>query len=113
MLKDLTKTYKALADSNRIRIVKMLQAKPMCVCELTKALGLAVSTVSKHLSILREAGLIEDVKDGRWVEYRLAENGGEYSKIQLKALKALLESDPTVTEDICNASKISREDICS
>jgi DNA-binding transcriptional ArsR family regulator len=87
----------------------MLQAKPMCVCELTKAL----STVSKHLSILREAGLIEDVKEGRWVEYRLAENGSEYSEIQLKTLKSLLDSDPTVAKDVRNASKLSREKICS
>jgi DNA-binding transcriptional ArsR family regulator len=50
--------FKALSDKNRIRIIKMLQKKPLCVCEIRAVLKLAVSTVSQHLSILREAGLI-------------------------------------------------------
>ncbi|MBN2103259.1 winged helix-turn-helix transcriptional regulator [bacterium] len=49
---------KALSDKNRIRILKMLEKKSLCVCEITAILGLAVSTISKHLSILKEANLI-------------------------------------------------------
>ena len=65
----LVKRFKALSDPNRIRILKMLEVRHMCVCEITSVLGLATSTVSKHLSILRDAGFIVDKKNGKWVEY--------------------------------------------
>ena len=67
MLDKQEKIFKALSDSNRIRIVKMLQRKSLCVCEIKDVINLATSTVSKHLSILREAGLIVDWKDGKWI----------------------------------------------
>ncbi|MFC1550206.1 ArsR/SmtB family transcription factor [Candidatus Neomarinimicrobiota bacterium] len=63
--------FKALADTSRVRIIKMLEVKSLCVCELTEILQLATSTVSKHLSILKNAGLVIDIKDGRWVNYQL------------------------------------------
>ena len=69
----LVNIFKSLADGSRLRIVKMLQARELCVCEITETLGLAPSTVSKHLSILKAAGVIEDRKDGKWVYYRLLE----------------------------------------
>ena len=53
-----TETFKALSDPNRTRILKMLQVRPLCVCEITELLGLATSRVSKHLSILRNAGFL-------------------------------------------------------
>lgn len=68
---ELTKIFKALSDNNRVRILKMLELKPLCVCEIKSILGIATSTTSKHLSILREAGLIFDQKDNKWVNYHL------------------------------------------
>jgi ArsR family transcriptional regulator len=70
-MKSHLKIFKALGDKNRLRIMKMLEARPMCVCEITAVLNLAPSTVSKHLSLLHEAALIEDRKEGRWVNYTL------------------------------------------
>jgi ArsR family transcriptional regulator len=67
----LVKIFKALGDKNRLRIVKMLQQRPLCVCEITAVLALATSTVSKHLSLLKDAEIIADRKDGKWVEYYL------------------------------------------
>jgi ArsR family transcriptional regulator len=66
--------FRALSDINRLRIIKMLEVKPLCVCEITKILGIAASTASSHLSILRDARLIGARKDGRWVEYYLNTN---------------------------------------
>src|SRR4030042_7078828 len=66
-----TRMFKALSDSNRLRILKMLQVKPLCVCEITDVLQLATSTVSKHLSILKETGFIIEEKDGKWVNYSI------------------------------------------
>ena len=57
-----TKIFKALSDNSRLRILKMLQTKSLCVCEIQDILGLAASTVSKHLSILRDAGFISEEK---------------------------------------------------
>ena len=70
-MRELVKVFKALSDSNRIRILKMLEVRPLCVCEITEVLKLATSTVSKHLSILRDAGYIIDQKEGKWVNYYL------------------------------------------
>ena len=69
MVEDKVKFFKALSDSNRLRILKMLQTRPLCVCEITEILELAASTVSQHLKILKEAGFIIEEKDGKWVNY--------------------------------------------
>jgi DNA-binding transcriptional ArsR family regulator len=63
---------RALGDENRLRAVLALRGGEMCVCQLVELLGLANSTVSKHMSILKAAGLVESEKRGRWVHYRLA-----------------------------------------
>ena len=62
---------RALADPNRVRIVLALRRRELCVCQITELFGLAPSTVSKHLSILHHAGLIQSRKTERWVYYRL------------------------------------------
>jgi len=62
---------KALADENRLRIIVALQGRELCVCQLTELLGLATSTVSKHVSILRQAGILTSRKKATWVFYRL------------------------------------------
>ena len=62
---------RALADPNRVRILLALRRGELCVCQITELFGLAFSTVSKHLSILHHAGLIQSRKSERWVYYRL------------------------------------------
>ena len=61
---------KALADPNRVRILLALRRGELCVCQITELLDLATSTISKHLSILNQAGLIVSRKTERWVYYR-------------------------------------------
>ena len=68
-MRHIEKIFKALADRNRLRILKMLEARPLCVCEITAVLGIAQSSVSRHLGILREAGLVDDKKEGQWMIY--------------------------------------------
>lgn len=72
-MRHLVRTTKALADAGRLRILGALKEGELCVCQLIELLDLAPSTVSKHLSILRNARLIESRKQGRWMYYRLAE----------------------------------------
>src|SRR5208282_4504184 len=62
---------RALADPNRVRIALALRRRELCVCQITELFGLAPSTISKHLSILHHAGLIQSRKTERWVYYRL------------------------------------------
>ena len=68
---DMVSIIKAMADENRLRILMALRGKELCVCTLTELLDLAPSTTSKHLSVLKQARLIESVKDGKFVYYRL------------------------------------------
>jgi len=63
---------KALADENRVRMLLALQRQELCVCQIIELVGLAPSTVSKHMSILRQARLVDGRKEGRWMYYRLA-----------------------------------------
>jgi len=70
-MRHLLRTTKALADESRIRILGALRGSELCVCQLIELLGLAPSTVSKHLSILKNARLIDSRKQGRWMYYRL------------------------------------------
>lgn len=68
---DFLTVVKAMADENRLRMLMALRGKELCVCTLTELLNLAPSTTSKHLSVLKQARLIESVKDGKFVYYRL------------------------------------------
>lgn len=62
---------RALADPTRVRALLALRGGELCVCQITELFGLAPSTVSKHLAILHQAGLVTQRKDGRWSYYAL------------------------------------------
>ncbi len=113
-MKAFIKVSKALSDANRIKIVKMLQHKTMCVCELTAALELAQPTVSKHLKILEDAGLVRSRKDERWVNYYLSDGKrSPYAANLLGNMKHWLEEDPDIIRLVTRLPEIRREDICS
>jgi len=65
--------FRALADETRLRILKLLEVREMCVCEVMVALGLTQPTASHHLGILENAGLVKNRKEGKWVFYSLAD----------------------------------------
>jgi len=65
--------FKALADETRLRILRLLEVREMCVCEVMVALGLTQPTASHHLGILENAGLVKDRKEGKWVFYSIAD----------------------------------------
>lgn len=86
---------KALSDASRARMLCALRGGELCVCQLIELLGLAPSTVSKHLSILNQADLVESRKNGRWVYYRLPHKPapGVAARMTREALRALADSD--------------------
>ena len=71
-LSSLESLFKALADGTRLRILALLQAGEICVCDIHGSLGLPQPTVSRHLAYLRKSGLVHGRRDGLWVHYRLA-----------------------------------------
>ncbi|MBW1837060.1 MAG: winged helix-turn-helix transcriptional regulator [Deltaproteobacteria bacterium] len=112
-MKNFVKVMKALSDPNRVKIIKVLQHRTMCVCELRYALGVAQPTVSKHLKILEEAGLVSHRKDGLWVDYYLAEGkSSPYAACLLGNLKHWLEDDPRLKDLVEKLPSIHREDVC-
>lgn len=93
------KIMKALSDPNRVKIVKMLQHRPLCVCEIQSALGISQPNVSNHLRILENAGLVEYYKEGLWVNYYLADGkASPYAASLLGNLRHWLDEDPQIAE---------------
>jgi len=95
---------KAFSDENRVRILLSLREEELCLCQIVEVLGLAPSTVSKHVDLLRKAGLVEMRKDGRWHYYRLAGRGA--SPVVREALRWVLRSLENETIIISDAAKL-------
>ena len=102
---------KALADENRIRTLLLLRRGELCVCQITELFGLAPSTISKHLSILSQAGLVQSRKDGRWIYYKLP---GKDASVEVREaidwVKKALESNPRVSADRQRLKKVLKQD---
>jgi len=112
-MRELIRIFKALSDPNRLRILKMLEIRRLCVCEIREVLHLANSTVSKHLSILRDAELILDQKDGKWVNYYLNTSKSQrYVSHLLPLLSGWLPNDTTVRQDAEKVATVDRDELC-
>jgi len=112
-VKAFVKVMKALSDPNRVKIIKMLQHKMMCVCEIQDALKIAQPSVSKHLKILEEANLVDYNKDGMWVNYHLTDGSSSpYVASLLGNLRHWLADDPEVSKLVEKLPGIQRENIC-
>lgn len=92
---------KALADASRLRILKLLEDGEVCVCHVTEVLGLAPATVSKHLSLLKAAGLVRARKDGRWVHYRLHEAPSPAAAALLAAVREHIPAETSSSQPSC------------
>ncbi len=112
MLEQQEKILKAISDKNRIRIIKMLQKKPLCVCEIKAVLELATSTVSKHLSILRDAGLISDWKEGKWINYKINSEPDRLESNALLYIQMQIEDDEVIKSDRKKMSGADRNVLC-
>lgn len=115
-MREVLSLTKALADKSRLRVLCTLRDRELCVCQIIELLGLAPSTVSKHLSILHQAGLVDSRKEGRWGYYRLA---GEDAPAPVRAALAWvtdsLSSSPRIGKDAQALKRILKcapEDLC-
>jgi len=113
-MKAFIKVMKALSDPNRVRIIKMLQHKMMCVCEIQKALQVSQPAVSKHLKLLEDAGFVSFQKDGLWVNYHLTDgNESPYVASLLGNLRHWMEDNKEIADLVEKLPGIRREDICN
>lgn len=103
---EIEKTLKALSDKNRLRIINMLEKKPLCVCEITKILGIKQPSVSRHLKKLKTAEIIGERKDGFFTEYFLHKKGLWFDL--WKEIKKEVKKDRIAKSDIKKVEKVDR-----
>lgn len=113
MKRDQVKVFKALSDPNRIRILKMVLERELCMCEVREVLDLSNSTVSKHLSILRDAGLLLDSKDGKWVNFRINNRSDQpFIRSAIALVQESFGDDDGIRRDLSKVRKVDRKKIC-
>src|SRR5512136_1482904 len=85
-MKKIANILKALSDDTRLRVIKLLQERELCVCELMQVLDMSQPRISRHMSVLKNAGLVDDRREGKWVYYLLK------NETQVKEVKTLLNA---------------------
>ena len=100
LLRDYEMVMKSVADPTRVRLLKALEAGGMGVCQLIAILKFNQSTVSKHLFLLKMAGLVKERPEGKWVHYSLDGSGDSpYARKILQILKGWLNDAPVIEKD--------------
>lgn len=111
-MRELVEIHKALADETRLRILRLLQELgELCVCDVETGLDVSQSRASRHMTQLRQAGLVEDRRDGQWVYYRIAEPLTPAAASALAAIRDAMKGDPRSQKDI-EATRASRRSPC-
>ncbi|MCE5268849.1 MAG: metalloregulator ArsR/SmtB family transcription factor [Planctomycetaceae bacterium] len=115
-MRELMAVIKALADENRVRILLSLHAQELCVCQIVELLRLAPSTVSKHVAILKQAGLVSTRKEARWVFCRLADGDAPAAAKEMTAVLSRLLTDDSQrradTKRLKQILKMDRDELC-
>ncbi len=115
-LRAFTSIARAVADENRVRILVSVKGRELCVCQIVELLGLAPSTVSKHLSILKQAYLLDSRRDGRWTYYsRPREAASPVVENALSWIDRCTAGDPVLKDDAKKLKAITKknlEEIC-
>ncbi|HOK80053.1 MAG TPA: metalloregulator ArsR/SmtB family transcription factor [bacterium] len=104
--------FKALANENRLRVIKMLENNCLCVCEIKSVLGTSQPAVSRHLGILKRAGFLENVKNGEWVYYRVAETKNPLIGQLLRHVFNALENEKQSAKDRKKVKKLLKVRMC-
>jgi ArsR family transcriptional regulator len=98
-MKNTSRLFKALADETRLRILSLLLAGELCVCDLMEVLRLPQSTVSRHLAYLKNAGWVEDRRAGVWMYYSITGSGSDFRNDLIPLLERHLASVPAAAAD--------------
>lgn len=98
--------FKTLSDPTRLRLLNLLAEGEVCVCDLHGTLGLDQPKVSRHLARLRSAGLVEVERNGKWMHYRLAQQGDPLVRDVLKGLRAWMRQHPPLNSERGRLEKV-------
>lgn len=110
-IEDASKLFKSLSDPTRIRILNLLWQEALCVCEIIEIIKLAPSTVSKHLSLMSSALVLDSKKEGKWVYYKINKTRSiQYSTVKL--IMEALKKDKQLELDLQKLKKIKKGAIC-
>jgi len=110
-MRDLIKILKALSDSTRLRIILLLLKKDLCVCELTFILKMEQSRISHQLRILKDADLVEDIRDKKWIIYRIPEAAIKNLQFLLDRIKRELKNSKEIREDAARLETCLKEEV--
>ena len=99
-MRNLLNIFKALSDETRVRILKLLEGGELCICKIMEVLDMKQSRVSRHMGILKNAGLVKDRRDGKWVHYSLNPKPEDFShKEIISLLEKCLKDYAVVAQD--------------
>ena len=101
--------FKTLSDPTRLRLLNLLAGGEVCVCDLHDTLGLDQPKVSRHLALMRRAGLVETRRNGKWMHYRLAQRGDPLVRNVLAGLRAWMRTHPRLNEERGRLGKVCRK----
>jgi len=101
-MKELVSMAKVLSDPSRVRILVALRERELCVCELCTALAMTQSTLSTHLKVIRQAGLVSARKEGKWMYYRTAQTSERLLVQLFQSFSSSLKNDPVLSRDSKN-----------
>ncbi|MHC4122532.1 MAG: ArsR/SmtB family transcription factor [Planctomycetota bacterium] len=111
-MQDIINIAKALSDKKRLRALMMLTKGELCLCQIIEMLNLSPSTVSKHMTILKHAGLVEARKQGRWVYYRLPKsNVPVIVKNTIQLVRSSLNKDSRILQDASCLKNVMEKDL--
>jgi ArsR family transcriptional regulator len=111
-MRDFLPITKALGDETRLRLLMALRSGELCLCQLIDLLELAPSTVSKHMALLQQAGLVERRKEGRWHFYSLPDPAlSPATKQAIAWVTQSLAEEPAIREDERQLAEIRRKDL--
>jgi len=111
-VRPVSRLFKALADETRLRILALLSHGELCVCHLHEALGISQPNVSRHLAILRAAGIVEDRREGKWIHYRLLRQQDPDCERQLRTLVRAYSKRGVLRGDVARLLKIRGPGAC-
>ena len=113
-MRDLANLFKALCDESRLRILNLLvHTEELCVCDIQRILKFSQPKVSRHLTYLKNAGLVVDERKGMWVIYSLANAEDETTKRLMKELKDIFDLNLNLKKDLAQLKRAIRNGTCT
>ncbi|MDD5528614.1 MAG: metalloregulator ArsR/SmtB family transcription factor [bacterium] len=106
---ELVTLFKALTDETRFRIINLLLKREFCVCELVEILDMSQPRLSRHLNILKQTGILQSWREGKWMHYAIKKELSNYCKTVLNGVGEKLSQDKTGKLDLQKAKKVSRK----